>query len=410
MSENSVADAVYAGIDTHKDFHVAAVVDHLGRLLDTFTAATTVAGYRTLLQWITSFGDVDRIGVEGTGSYGVAITRLLRDRELEVVEVNRPNRQMRRLRGKTDAADAEAAARAALAGAAAAVPKSHDGAIESIRLLRVTLTGLRKCSTALTNSLRNIIVGAPPELRDQLEPMTIGTLLHHCSSFRVPAGAPTDARVAVRSTLRSLSRQILFQQHEMDRLRSELTELVRRVNPALLAAPGIGVDSASTLLVTAGDNPERLHSEASFAALCGVSPIEASSGKHTRHRLNRGGDRQANNALWRIALIRSSSDERTRTYVARRTAEGKSPREIRRCLKRHIAREVYTLLVHPQSVPGTDDLRPLRHRVGLSMQSCADHFAVSLTTISRTERAIKPNHQFASRYREWLTGQLSDSA
>ncbi|WP_218828801.1 IS110 family transposase [Rhodococcus sp. 06-235-1A] len=410
MSEKSVTHAVYAGIDTHKDFHVVAVVDHLGRLLDTFTAATTRAGYHALLQWITSFHDIARIGVEGTGSYGVAITRLLRDRGFEVVEVNRPNRQMRRLRGKTDAIDAEAAARAALAGTAAAVPKSHDGTIESIRLLRVTLTGLRKCSTALTNSLRNIIVSAPPDLRDRLEPMTTGALLHHCSSFRIPAGAPADARLALRSTLRSLSRQILSQQRELDRLRSELTDLVRRVNPSLLAAPGVGVDSASTLLVTAGDNPERLYSEASFAALCGVSPIEASSGKHIRHRLNRGGDRQANNALWRIAMIRSTNDERTRAYVARRTIEGKSPREVRRCLKRHIAREIYSLLTDPKPVQGTDDLRPLRHRAGLSMQSCADHFAVSLTTISRTERAIKPNHDFAARYRDWLTGQLAETA
>ncbi|MBT2273595.1 IS110 family transposase [Rhodococcus enclensis] len=227
---------------------------------------------------------------------------------------------------------------------------------------------------------------------------------------RVPAGAPADARMAVRSTLRSLSRQILSQRHEMDRLRSELTDLVRRVNPTLLAAPGVGVDSASTLLVTAGENPERLHSEASFAALYGVSPIEASSGKHTRHRLNRGGDRQANNALWRIAMVRSSSDERTRAYVSRRTAEGKSPREIRRCLKRHIAREIHTLLTNQQAFRGTDDLRPLRHRTGLSMQSCADHFEVSLTTISRTERAIKPNHEFASRYRDWLKRQLPVAA
>lgn len=203
---------------------------------------------------------------------------------------------------------------------------------------------------------------------------------------------------------------MITQGKEMDRLRSELTDLVRRVNPALLAAPGVGVDSASALLVTAGDNPERLHSEASFAALCGVSPIEASSGKHTRHRLNRGGDRQANNALWRIAMIRTSSDERSHTYVARRTVEGKSPREIQRCLKRHIAREIYTLLIDPPAVQSTDDLRPLRHNTGLSMQSVADHFNVSLTTISRTERAIKPNYEFASRYRAWLKDRPAQSA
>lgn len=197
MSENSSADtAVYAGIDTHKDFHVVAVIDHLGRLLDTFTAATTVAGYKALLHWFSSIGLVVRIGVEGTGSYGVALTALLRSQGFEVVEVNRPNRQMRRLRGKTDPIDAEAAARSVLSGTASAVPKSHDGTIESIRLLRISLSGLRKCSTALTNSLRNVLVGAPPDLRDQLESMTTGALLHHCSRLRVAEGAPADPREA----------------------------------------------------------------------------------------------------------------------------------------------------------------------------------------------------------------------
>ena len=176
--------------------------------------------------------------MEGTGSYGVALTALLRSQGFEVVEVNRPNRQMRRLRGKTDPIDAEAAARSILSGTASAVPKSHDGTIESIRLLRISLSGLRKCSTALTNSLRNVLVGAPPDLRDQLESMTTGALLQHCSRLRVAEGAPADPREATKSTLRLLSRQVITQGKEMDRLRSELTDLVRRVNPALLAAPG----------------------------------------------------------------------------------------------------------------------------------------------------------------------------
>ncbi len=364
-----------------------------------------MSGYHQLLQRMSTFKHVVQIGVEGTGSYGSAVTALLRSHGFAVVEVNRPNRQTRRLRGKTDALDAEAAARAVLAGTATAVPKSHDGTIESIRLLRISLAGLRKCSTALTNSLRNVIVGAPPDLRDQLQSMTSVALLRHCSRFRIAAGAPSDPREATKSTLRLLARQVITQGQEMDRLRGELTDLVRRVNPALLALPGVGVDSASTLLVTAGDNPERLRNEASFAALCGVSPIEASSGKQTRHRLNRGGDRQANNALWRIAMIRTTNDERTRRYVARRTAEGKSPREIRRCLKRHIAREIYAVVTDPPAVQSTDDLRPLRHATGLSMQSIADQFDVSLTTISRTERAIKPNYEFATRYRKWLKEQ-----
>ncbi|MBT2269950.1 transposase [Rhodococcus qingshengii] len=218
--------------------------------------------------------------------------------------------------------------------------------------------------------------------------MTSTALVAHCARLRISVGTPTDPVQALKSTLRALATHILAQTAELNGLRTHLTELTRAVNPALLAAPGVGVDSASSLLVTAGDSPERLRSEAAFAALCGVSPIEASSGKHVRHRLNRGGDRQANNALWRIAMIRSNSDERTRVYTARRTAEGKSPREISRCLKRHIAREVYSLLTTPPTIAGTDDLRPLRHRTGLAMHVAADHFGLSLTTVSRTERGI----------------------
>ncbi|KJF24539.1 MULTISPECIES: IS110 family transposase [unclassified Rhodococcus (in: high G+C Gram-positive bacteria)] len=397
------AAGTYAGIDTHKDFHVVAVIDHLGRLLDTHTAMTTEEGYRQLLQWLSTFQPVIRIGVEGTGSYGAAVTATLGERGFNVVEVNRPNRQMRRFRGKNDTVDAEAAARSVLSETSSAIPKSHDGLVESIRLLRISLTSLRKCRTALTNSLRNVIVGAPPRMREQLEAMTSTGLVAHCARLRVSAGAPTDPVQALKLTLRALATHILAQTAELNGLRAHLTELTRTANPALLATPGVGVDSASALLVTAGDNPERLRSEASFAALCGVSPIEASSGKHVRHRLNRGGDRQANNALWRIAMIRGNSDERTRLYTARRTAEGKSPREISRCLKRHIAREVYSLLTAPPPIAGTDDLRPLRHRTGLAMQAAADHFEVSLTTVSRTERGIKPNHEFAARYRTWLS-------
>ncbi|MDZ7917367.1 MAG: transposase [Rhodococcus sp. (in: high G+C Gram-positive bacteria)] len=202
------AAGTYAGIDTHKDFHVVAVIDHLGRQLDTHTAKTTEEGYRQLLQWLSTFIPIIRIGVEGTGSYGASVAAILGEHGFDVVEVNRPNRQMRRFRGKNDAVDAEAAARSVLSESASAIPKSHDGLVESIRLLRVSLTSLRKYLTALTNSLRNVIVGAPPFMREQLESMTATALVTHCSRLQVAAGAPTDPVQALKSTLRALSTHI----------------------------------------------------------------------------------------------------------------------------------------------------------------------------------------------------------
>ncbi|WP_371484750.1 IS110 family transposase [Kitasatospora sp. NBC_00315] len=335
--------SVVLGVDTHKDVHVAAVLDHLGGLLDTGEFPATGTGYRQLFNWTCQFGTVLRAGVECTGSYGAGLARYLATQQVPVVEVNQPDRSARRRRGKTDAVDAESAARAALSGTARALPKSGDGQVEVLRMLRLAKNSAVKARTQALNQLKAVLINAPSALREALEPLSTAVLVRRCAELTDPCDGNPAADTAV-FTLRLLAQRVL-------RLRQEVTELGRRMTaavqasaPSLLEQFGIGPDSAAALLITAGDNPERLSSEASFAALCGASPVEKSSGKTRRRRLNRGGDRQANAALHRIVVTRMRQDERTRTYLERRTAEGRGKREIMRCLKRYVAREVYALI------------------------------------------------------------------
>jgi transposase len=341
-SLTETAREVVGGVDTHKDVHVAAVVDTAGRILGTESFPTTAAGHRQLLRWMERHGTVLRVGVEGTGSWGAGLTRALTNAGVTVVEVDRPNRQLRRRRGKSDPVDAEAAARAALAGDATTTPKTHDGYVEMIRVLRVTRRSAVKARTQAANQLHALVVNAPDELRAQLRGLTLTALVAHAARFRV--GSVTSPTVATKLALRELARRHQQLTAEVDGLEEHLEELVSEAAPALVAKTGVGIDTAGALLVAAGDNPGRLTNEASFAALCGVAPVDASSGKQQRHRLNRGGDRTANQALWRITLVRMRCDPTTKTYVARRQAEGKTKREIIRCLKRYIAREIYNAL------------------------------------------------------------------
>jgi transposase len=327
------------GVDSHKDAHVAAAVDQLGRILATTSIPTTPQGFVQLERWASRLGQIDRFGIEGTGSFAAGLTRWLQDRGYQVIEVTRPNRQLRRRRGKSDPIDAEAAARAVLAGEATAAPKTADGAVEMLRVLRVARRSAVKAHTQAANQLASLVVTAPEPLRQQLRPL--GSAQLAATAARLRPGPLSTPTAAVRLALRELARRAQTLDAEIQRLDAELARLTRAAAPGLLARRGVGADVAGALLVVAGDNPERLHSEAAFAMLCGASPLPASSGRTVRHRLNRGGDRQANNALWRVVLVRMSCDARTRSYVARRTAEGKSKREIIRCLKRYIARELY---------------------------------------------------------------------
>ena len=335
--------AVTGGVDTHLDTNMAAALDDLGGELGTRQFPTTPAGYRALLRWLAGFGTVVRVGVEGTGSYGAGLTRYLAAQGVEVVEVDRPNRQNRRRRGKSDPIDAVSAARAALSGEASGLAKDRNGAVEAIRVLRVARSSARRDRTEALNQMRSLVSTAPDQLRAQLRDLSGLALIDSAAALR--PGAEMTVASATKTALRELGRRARYLGEQMDRLTALLGPLVAATAPALVARHGVGTDTAGALLVAVGDNPERLRQESAFAHLCGASPIEASSGKVTRHRLNRGGDRRANHALWRIVMVRMVSDPDTHAYVERRTKEGKSKREIMRCLKRYVAREIYPLLL-----------------------------------------------------------------
>lgn len=334
---------VILGIDTHLDTHVGAVIDDLGRALGTMVIPTTAAGTEQLLTWAQSLGVLKRAGVEGTGSYGAAVARDLAGAGVFVIEVNRPDRSRRRRFGKSDPTDAENAARAVLAGDATGAPKAKSGLVEALRAVTVARRSAVKARTQAGNQLRSLVVTAPDALRDELLPLRVAACVVRCSAFRPTSD--TSLVQVVKRTMRLLATRWLRLSEELDELNAALATLTARVAPRLLARHGIGPQTAATLLLTAGDNPERLRSEAALAALCGASPLEASSGRIVRHRLNRGGDRQANNALWTIALTRMRGEARTRAYVRKRTQEGRTIPEIRRCLKRYIVRDIYPLLL-----------------------------------------------------------------
>jgi len=341
-----VADArprVVLGVDTHRDLNVAAVLDERGGELATASFATTAAGHRELLGWAQGFGVVERAGVEGTGSYGAGLARHLHAAGTAVVEVDRPDRQRRRRLGKTDAIDAVAAARAAQSGAATATPKTRTGPVEAIRVLRVVRRSVNHQRTQALNQLRALVLTAPDELRAGLSGTTVLRLVTRAAALR-PGPDLADATQATKFAMRELARRIRDLNDQRARLDDQLDVLVATLAPELVAKRGVGTDTAGAILVACGDNPHRVRSEAAFAHLCGVAPIEASSGNTTRHRLDRAGDRQANQALWRIVMVRLTCDPRTRDYVQRRITDGKTKREAIRCLKRYVAREIYQVL------------------------------------------------------------------
>ncbi len=335
---------VTLGVDTHADSHVAAALDQAGRPLGTRTISTTPGGYATLLGWARRLGTVDRIGVEGTGSYGAGLTRWLRAHGQLVIEVDRPDRAARRRQGKADDLDAHAAARAVQAGTATGQPKAGDGTVEMIRSLRLARRSAVKARTQAANQLKALLVTAPDGLRAQLRRLSPAELVTTAARLRA-ATKPATPTEAAKLALRSIARRWRQLTQEITDLDTQLDRLVAMAAPALVAVKGVGTETAAVLLVAAGDNPERLRSEAAFAHLCGVAPIPCSSGKTTRHRLNRGGNREANWALYLIAVGRMAWHGPTHAYVDRRTKQGKSKAEIIRCLKRHIARELYSILV-----------------------------------------------------------------
>ena len=392
---------VIVGVDTHADTHHVAVIDTNGTRIADAKFLTTLAGLAALVAFVRSHGTVIRVGVEGTGSYGAGLSRYLRDEGFTVVEVIRPNRQVRRMRGKSDPIDAYEAARTALAEPDLPTPKTADGNVEAIRALLVARRSAIKARTAAQTQIKSLLVTAPTLVRERFRGLTDKKLLPALSALR-PSRSGDEQAAAMLTALRSLARRHAYLSEEIADLDQLLNVLVSEVSPALRAAKGVGTVTAAQLLVTAGDNPERLRSEASFAALCGVSPIPASSGKTNRHRLNRGGDRQANSALHQIVLSRMTYDSRTRDYVARKRAEGRGAKEAMRCLKRAVAREVFRHLTRPEPVPVVNDLRPLRLKAGLRLSDVAERFGCWPMKVSTIERGVSRDDEFAAAYREWL--------
>jgi transposase len=353
---------ITGGVDTHLEFHVAAARDGLGRMLGTQKFDTTQAGYTALLTWLTTFGPLAVVGMEGTGSYGAGLTTHLTNHGIKVVEVNRPNRQKRRLHGKSDPQDAINAAAATQAGDATATPKLRTGPIESLRVLHIVRDQLINARTAAINTLKALIVTAPTPLRETLHDLTPTTLIRHCATLTtvdLPAPKPgsktrtqaathlaeqlLDTDTATRTALAELARTISYYNTRITDLDTTLDTLVRRIAPRTTALHGLGPNTTAQLLITAGNNPHRIHTEAAFARLTGTAPQDASSGKHQHHRLSRAGDRHANAALYRITITRLATHQPTRTYMTTHLRPGTkmTKKHLIRCLKRYLIREIY---------------------------------------------------------------------
>ena len=391
---------VVIGADTHLDTIYLAVITDAGKPVADAEFPTSPTGYDGALRWAQSFGSIQITGVEGTSSYGAGLTRVLQAAGIEVAEVSRPDRAARRRQGKSDPLDAYAAARAALAGGRVAVPK--DEHTTALRALLAARRSAVKACTAASNQLHALLVTGPAELRERYRRHSTTALVKALARCR-PTAHRDATTVVVLMAAKALAQRVEFLEHQDRDLTAQLEALVGQINPALRAAYGVGPDTAAQLLATAGTNPHRLRNEASFAALCGAAPVPASSGKITRHRLSRGGDRAANRALHRIALVRMSNHPQTRDYVQRQGANGRTKKDILRLLKRAIAREVFRLLTRPGPIDDYSDLRPARQAKNLTLATVADYFGVPLITVSRLERGHHRNDTLAHNYRQWLT-------
>jgi len=388
-----------AGADTHLDTVHVAAISLIGTAVGDREFPATCAGYTAAIRFLASLGQVERIGVEGTASYGAGLTRALIAAGIEVVEVTRAVKSTRRLKGKSDPLDAYSAARTALAGEGLAIPK--DETTSGLRALHIARRSAVKHRTAVINQLKAMLVSAPDAVREKYRGLTTLKMIEAVARCRPDTLAdPWAQSVLVAAKL--LAQWVQFLESQAEILQTQIDALVAEANPGLRAAYGVGPDTAAQLLITAGANPHRLHSEAAFAALCGVAPVPASSGKTHRHRLSRGGDRAANNALHRIALVRMSCHQPTKDYVQRQLIKGHTRMEILRKLKRAIAREIFKLLTRQIAVPDYGDLRPSRQAKNITVTAAANHFGIWPTVISRIERGLQRDDAFAATYRTWL--------
>lgn len=394
-----------AGVDTHTDTHTVAAVTATGQHLATVTFPATGPGYASLTKFLSTHA-VGAVGVEGTNSYGAGLTRHLLDCGYTVVEVLRPARSIRRRDGKSDPVDALAAARQVLTGEALSVPKDSTGPVESLRALHITRKQLVSTTAKLITTIKSLLVTAPDDIRARYATMTnhrLVTALAHCR----PAPDYSDPRNGVLVSMKALATTYRTLRAQCDELETRITALVSMINPHVSNIVGCGPIVAAELLISIGDNPERIHSEAALAHMCGVAPLPASSGRTNRHRLNRGGDRRANSALYRIALVRMRHDQRTKEYVARRTKEGLSKKEIIRCLKRAIVREVYRVICAQRSTPQPrdlrrDELKELRIKKQLTQVVVADSLGCAPARISDIETGKRPLMELAAAYEKFL--------
>jgi hypothetical protein len=336
---------VVGGIDTHRDVNVAAVVDMNGGVLGVESFSTTADGHRRLSSWMSGLGVFERVGIEGTGAYGAGIARHVASLGVVVIEVDRPNRQKRRQHGKSDQLDAVEAARGALSGRCEGRAKSGDGHAEALRVLLVAKRSARSMRIGTVVRLRHLMFTAPDELRARLGGLSATQLVNEAAKLRPRPGSDV-ALHGTKTAAVILARRVQALDAELAAIDEQLGLLVKAAAPELLNVYGVGVDTAAVLLVTAGDNPQRIETEAKWAMLCGIAPIPATTGLiDKRFRLNNAGDRHANNAIWRIVITRLGQHEaRSVAYMNRRLAEGKSKRDIIRCLKRYVAREVFRAL------------------------------------------------------------------
>lgn len=400
-----------AGIDTHKHTHHVAIVDQLGRAVADREFATTSRGYTQIIEFLRHHGPLDQVGVEGTGSYGAGISRSLMAEGLTVVEVVRQNRQARRLRGKSDPIDANQAALAVLAGTETSIPKTADGAVEAMRILIAERRSAAKTKTQTLNQIHALLITAPETVRNAYRSLAGAKLLAALVHSRPGAAESADPAQVARQTLKRLACRHAMLNDEVTIIDEQLERLVRTLNPALLALSGVGPLTAATLLVAAGDNPERLATKASFAALAGAAPIPASSGQRTRHRLSRGGNRHANASLHRIVLLRMRHREpRTMAYFERRRAEGLTDRDIMRCLKRHIANEIYAALIEPSTDdPAGRQLRTRRQDAGMPISVLAATLGVPYQRLRRLEIGTRADPELEARARLLLDQINADS-
>jgi transposase len=393
-------DLSIGGIDSHLDTIHVAVIAANGRDVDDHEFPTTTSGYRQAVAWLDEHGPVRTVGVEGTSSYGLGICAALTAAGITVVEVNRTRPAERRRQGKTDQLDAYRAARSVLSGEATTNPKSAS--IEPLRALQVARRSAVKSQQAAGRQLGALLVNAPVRLRDRYRDLKTPKLVAALANTRPgQVGDPDDADTL--AALRSLARRHQGLAEEIHALQERMTARVAAANPALLAVKGVGAVLAAQLLITAGDNPARLRSSSSFAALCGTAPIPVSSGRTDRHRLSRGGDRAANCALHQIVTVRMTTDARTKAYRDEHLARGWTKKAVYRSLKRAVVREVFRALVGRYNVPDHRDLRPARQAKNLTLTAAATHLAVWPSALSELELGTRRDDDLANTYRHWLS-------